>query len=94
MVMFKIKRHHVPTYVADCKLWGNEAKKHRGFVAYQTLLRTNQKDHYASVYMWKSQDNHQRFMKQNHDHLVALSKCPVEILGYYNCKTFRFKHSS
>lgn len=84
MVVFKIKKRFVPTYVADCKLWGRTAKTWPGFLGYQTLFRTNQKDHYASFYRWKSQKHHRAFMKKNHERLVSLSKCPVEVIGYYN----------
>ncbi len=84
MVLFNISKKYVATYVADCKLWESEAKKHRGFLGYKTLFRTNGKDHYASFYMWKMEKYHAAFMKKHHDRLVRLSKCPVKILGYYN----------
>lgn len=88
-VLFKIKKSRVPAYVADCRLWEREARKHPGFIGYKTLFRTNQKDHYASFYMWRNERFHDRFMKRNHDRLVSLSKCPVEVLGYYNFTTSR-----
>jgi hypothetical protein len=39
--------------------------------------------------MWRNERFHDRFMKRNHDRLVSLSKCPVEVLGYYNFTTSR-----
>ena len=89
MALFKIKKRHVPQYVTDCRLWEKEAKRHRGFLGYHTLSRTNVKGHYASFYNWKTENDHLRFMKKHHDRLVSLSKCPVEVLGYYNFKTSR-----
>ncbi len=69
-------------------MWEKAAKKlGKGFLGYKTLFRTNEKDQYASSYMWKSERDHDRFMKAHHDRLVSLSKCPVEVLGYYNFKT-------
>ena len=85
-VLFKIKKKDVPTYVRDCKIWEKEASKHPGFIGYHTLLRTNEKNHYASLYLWKGEAYHRRFMKKHHDRLVSLSRCPVEVLGYYNFK--------
>ncbi len=87
LVLFKIKPQNVSTYVADCKIWEKEAKKHAGFLGYRTLFRTNQKDHYASCYQWRSEKYHSAFMKKHHDRLVSLSKCPVEVMGYFNFKT-------
>lgn len=87
MVLFKIQAKHVPVYKADCRIWEKEAKKHRGFLGYETLRRTNQIGQYASFYMWKAESDHSRFMKKNHDRLVSLSKCPVRVVGYYNFKT-------
>ncbi len=89
MVLFKIKKRHVPTYVADCKIWEAEARKHKGFLGYKTLFRTNESGQYASSYSWKTEADHARFMKKHHDRLVSLSKCPVEVLGYFN---FRASH--
>ena len=89
MVLFKIKSANVPVYAADCRMWAREAARHRGFLGYHTLFRTNEKHHYASFYMWRSEKDHVRFMKKHHDRLVALSQCPVKVLGYYNFKTSR-----
>jgi heme-degrading monooxygenase HmoA len=86
-VLFRIQKKNVPTYIADCAMWGREAKKHPGFIAYGTLQRTNEKDQYASFYTWKSEKYHAAFMKKQHDLLVSKSKCPVEVIGYFNYKT-------
>ena len=86
-VLFRIKKKDGATYVRDCKLWKKEAGKHPGFLACHTFLRTNEKDQYASVYLWKNEAHHARFMKNNHDRLVSLCKCPVEVVGYFNFKT-------
>ena len=87
MVLFKIRKKNIPVYVKDCRMWAKEAKKHAGFLGYHTLFRTNEKDQYASSYMWKSESYHIRFMKKHHDRLVSLSHCPVQVLGYYNFRT-------
>lgn len=87
MVLFRIAKKNVRTYVADCRLWEKEAKRQAGFLGYKTLFRTNEKNQYASFYMWKSEAHHTRFMKKHHDRLVSLSHCPVQVLGYYNFKT-------
>lgn len=84
MVLFKIKKKDVPVYLKDCRMWAAQAKKYPGFLGYHTLFRTNEKDQYASFYMWKKESNHARFMKKDHDRLVSLSHCPVKVLGYYN----------
>lgn len=89
MVLFRIKRRDVRQYVTDCRIWEREARRHAGFLGYKTLTRTNDKDQYASFYMWRGERDHARFMKRHHDRLVSLSKCPVEVLGYYNFKTTR-----
>lgn len=87
LVLFRISSKNIPTYKKDCKIWEKEAKRHTGFIGYHTLQRTNEKGQYASFYLWKSEKDHSRFMKNHHDRLVSLSKCPVEVLGYYNFKT-------
>lgn len=89
MVLFKIGKKNVPVYVNDCKIWEREAKRHPGFMGYKTLFRTNARGHYASLYMWTGEKAHRRFMNKHHDRLVSLSKCPVQVLGYYNFKTSR-----
>ncbi len=87
LVLFKIKRKNVPAYVADCKLWEKEAARQTGFIGYHTFFRTNERGHYASFYIWKDEKYHKRFMSRHHDRLVGLSKCPVEVVGYYNFKS-------
>ena len=87
MVLFQIKKKNVPVYLKDCRLWQREAEKQRGFIGYRTLFRLNQKDEYASFYMWQTKKDHSRFMKKHHDRLVGLSKCPVKVQGYYDFKT-------
>lgn len=87
MVLFKIRASNVRTYRADCKIWEKEARRHAGFIGYHTLARTNKKGEYASFYMWDGERDHSRFMKKHHDRLVSLSRCPVEVHGYYNFKT-------
>ncbi len=85
-VLFKIQKKHVAVYKKDCILWRREAEKHPGFLDCRTLIRTNAAGQYASFYVWKSETHHKRFMDKHHDRLVGLSKCPVEVLGYYNFK--------
>src|SRR3989338_446537 len=87
MVLFKIKKKDIPTYLRDCDLWKKEAKRHQGFLGYRTLFRENPKGQYASFYMWKSQAHHDRFMRKHHDRLVSLSQCPVRVVDYYNFNT-------
>lgn len=87
MVLFKIRKKNEPVYVKDCRIWEKEAKKHKGFLGYHTLFRTNAKGHYASFYQWKTEKDHVRFMSKHHDRLVSLSRCPVEVIGYYNFTT-------
>ena len=86
-VLFRIAKKHVPTYKRDCRIWEKEARRHTGFLGYHTLARTNEPRQYASFYKWKTETDHRRFMKKHHDRLVALSHCPVKVLGYYNFKT-------
>ena len=87
LVLFKIQKRNVSKYLKDCRMWAKVAAKHAGFVGSHTLFRTNQKDQYASFYMWKNERFHNQFMKKNHDRLVSFSKCPVEVLGYYDFQT-------
>ena len=88
-VLFRIQKRHVPLYRTDCLMWAREASRHPGFLGYRTLERTDHKGQYASLYMWKSRPHHERFMKKHHDRLVSLSKCPVEVLGYYNYRSIQ-----
>lgn len=83
-VVFRIAAKHVPAYRRDCRLWLREASKHPGFVRGVTLERVDRKGQYASLYIWKSRADHDRFMKKHHDRLVALSKCPVRVVDYFN----------
>jgi heme-degrading monooxygenase HmoA len=69
-------------------LWAEAAAKAAGFVDYNTLRRVDHKDQYASSYAWRSRRDHERFMKKHHDRLVSLSKCPVEVIGYFNFGLF------
>ena len=87
LVLFRIQKKNIPVYKKDCKIWEKEAKGHAGFLGYQTLLRTNQANQYASFYQWRSEKQHRRFMDKHHDRLVSLSRCPVRVLGYFNFKT-------
>lgn len=87
MVLFRIRKADVKTYEKDCRMWAREASKHAGFLDYRTLTRVNDKDQYASFYVWKHERFHTRFMKKHHDRLVSLSHCPVKVLGYYNFTT-------
>jgi heme-degrading monooxygenase HmoA len=86
LVLFKIKKKDLPIYQRDCRIWEKDAKRQKGFLGYHTLLRTNEKNQAASFYLWKSEAHHNRFMKKHHDRLVSLSKCPVQVLGYFNFK--------
>jgi heme-degrading monooxygenase HmoA len=87
LVLFRIRKRDVRTYEADCRMWARQARKHKGFLGYHTLYRTNEPDQYASFYMWRSERDYRRFMGLHHDRLVSLSKCPVKVLGYYNFRT-------
>lgn len=86
-VLFKIAAKHVPIYKRDCLLWQREAAKHAGFVGYKTLVRMDRKGEYASLYFWKNRAAHERFMKKQHDRLVSLSKCPVQVVDYFNYRS-------
>jgi len=84
LVLFRIQKKNVSIYRADCKIWEKQAGQEKGFLGYHTLMRTNEKNQYSSIYLWKTEKQHQRFMKKHHDRLVSLSRCPVDVLGYYN----------
>ena len=86
LVLFKIRKNHLPLYTNDCRMWAKEASRHAGFLGYKTLFRTNVAGEYASFYMWQRESDHHRFMKKHHDRLVSLSRCPVKVVGYYNFK--------
>jgi heme-degrading monooxygenase HmoA len=87
LVLFRIRKKNVSIYRADCKIWKKAARRERGFLGYRTLARTNEKNQYASYYLWKTEKHHRQFMNKHHDRLVSLSSCPVEVLGYYNYQT-------
>lgn len=84
IVLFRIQKRHVPVYKKDCLIWKKCARRHPGFLACHVLQRTDTPHQYASYYAWKSRRDHDRFMRKHHDRLVAVSKCPVKVLGYYN----------
>ena len=85
-VLFEIKPKEVLLYRKDSKMWARHTKKARGFIAYFTMKRLGFANQYASVYEWKTKQDHDRFMKKFHDALVAKSKARVKVLGYYNLK--------
>jgi len=86
-VLFKIQPSQVNAYRNDSKMWARRAREAKGFVAYFTMKRINGKNEYASVYEWRSQSFHGRFMKKYHEELVAKSRAKVKVLGYFNLKT-------
>jgi hypothetical protein len=86
-VLFKIQPKEVSKYRLDSLMWAFFAKKARGFIAYNTMKRLGYKNQYASVYEWKTKQDHDRFMKKFHDWLVTKSKARVKVLGYYNLKS-------
>jgi heme-degrading monooxygenase HmoA len=83
-VLFEIKPGEVPDYRKDSRMWAGFARKSGGFIAYFTMKRLGIKNQYASVYEWKTKQDHDRFMKKFHDWLEARSKAEVKVLGYYN----------
>ncbi len=87
LVLFRIQKKNIPVYKRDCKIWEKQAGSAPGFLGYRTLIRMNEPHQAASFYTWKTEAAHRRFMKKHHDRLVSLSKCPVEVLGYYNFST-------
>lgn len=86
VVLFEIKPKVVPVYRKDSEMWARYARKAKGFVAYFTMKRVNGSNQYASVYEWKSKQDHDRFIKKFHGYLVAKSKARVKALAYYNLK--------
>ena len=91
-VLFEISPKEVSKYRKDSLMWARYAKKARGFIAYHTMKRVDYKNQYASVYEWKTKNDHDRFMKKLHDWLVGKSKARVKVLGYYNLKSIdKFK---
>jgi len=87
VVLFEIKLKEVSDYRKDSKMWARYAKKYGGFISYHTMKRVDSRNQYASVYVWKTKQDHDRFMKKFHDWLVSKSKAQVKVLGYYNLKS-------
>lgn len=85
-VLFEIDPKEVKDYRKDSLLWASFARKAKGFKAYFTLQRLNLKHQYVSVYLWKSKQDHDRFMKKYHDWLVSKSRARVKVMDYYNLK--------
>jgi quinol monooxygenase YgiN len=85
-VLFEIKPSQVCDYRDDSKMWAREARKASGFIAYFTMQREGYKNQYISVYEWKTERAHRRFMSKFHDLLVSKSKAKVKVLSYYNLK--------
>lgn len=85
-VLFEISPKETAAYRKDCKMWARCAKKAKGFLGYFTMKRKDFKNQYASVYKWKAEAGHKRFMKKYHDWLVGKSQARVNVLGYYNLK--------
>mgnify|MGYP001615609848 CR=1 FL=1 len=85
-VLFEISPKEVPAYRKDCKIWAGYAKKAKGFLGCFTMKRADSKNQFASVYEWKTEQDHERFMKKYHDWLLSESKARVKVLGYYNLK--------
>ena len=85
-VLFEIKPREVSKYRRDSKMWARYARKAKGFIAYFTMKRLGFKHQYASVYEWKTKQDHDRFMKKFHDWLEAKSRARVKVFGYYNLK--------
>jgi hypothetical protein len=85
-VLFQILPKEVPLYRKDSLMWARHAKRHKGFVAYFTMQRQGYKNQFASVYEWKTEKDHKRFMDKCHDWLVGKSRAKVKVLGYYNLK--------
>ena len=85
-VLFEIQPKEVSDYIKDCRMWARYAKKERGHLACLTMKRSGHKNQYLSVYKWKNEAFHQRFMHKLHDWLESKSKAKVKVLGYYNFK--------
>ena len=83
-VLFKLEPKEVAKYRKDSLMWAAHARKAKGFTAYFTMRRAGEKNQYASVYQWKTKNDHNRFMKKYHDWLVSKSKARVKVLGYFN----------
>ncbi len=87
VVVFEVAPSEVQQYRADSKMWARYATKARGFISYHTMKRFDCRDHYASVYEWKTKRDQDAFMKKNHDWLVGMSKARVHVESYFNLKS-------
>lgn len=85
-VLFEISPKQQHLYHRDCRLWAAYARKAKNFISYCTVKRTDHKNQFASVYVWRNLQAHKRFMNKFHDWLVSESKAKVKVLGYYNFK--------
>ncbi len=86
-VLFEIEPKEVGKYRKDSIMWAGFARKAKGFLAYNTMMRLGYKNQYASVYEWRKKEDHDRFMRKYHDWLVSKSKARVKVLGYFNLKS-------
>jgi len=86
-VLFEIKPSQVRSYRKDSLMWAAYAMRAKGFIAYHTMERLGFKNQFASVYEWKTEADHLRFMRKFHDWLVSKSHAKVKVLGYYNLKS-------
>jgi hypothetical protein len=73
-VLFEVAPEEVRDYRKDSKMWARYARKEWGFIAYFTMKRSGYRNQYASVYEWKSQSEHNRFMDKLHAKLVSKSQ--------------------
>jgi heme-degrading monooxygenase HmoA len=83
-VLFEMDPKEVLAYRRDSKMWAGFARRAKGFLAYFTMRRHGYKRQYVSVYEWKTESGHNRFMKKYHKRLVVKSKAKVKVLGHYN----------
>lgn len=88
-VLFEIDSEEIKAYRKDCKMWAGYAGKAKGFIRYLTVKRVDFKNQYASVYEWKTKQDHECFMKKFHDWLLSKSQAKVKVLGYYNLNTIQ-----
>jgi heme-degrading monooxygenase HmoA len=91
--LFEIDPKEVMQYRRDSIMWASYAKKAKGFISYYTMRRVDFKNQYASVYEWKTKQDHGRFMNKYHDWLVGKSKAKVKALGYYNLKAIDIRQA-
>ena len=86
-VLFEIKPKELPVYRKDSKMWAGYAKKARGFICCLVMRRINAKNHYLSLYQWKTRADHDRFTKKYHDWLAGKSRSKVRLLDRLNLKS-------